>query len=465
MVRPLVVGVVVVISLFVGNFFVSAQSPDAVEKRRAQLQEELKKIEQQIGVQQQLLGVKQQERVTLERDVSILDAKIEKAQLGIKARNIQIEQLSDVIIEKTLTIEELTEKLEREKQSMAQLLRKTNEIDDRSMVEIILSNQSISDFFEDLDDFEAVKLALHDSFDDIEETRISALTEKKTLESKRVEEVELRTIQELEKQVVVDQEREKQHILRVTKGEEEEYQELIKQNERTASDIRAELFALRDTTAIQFGDALEMANTASQLTGVRAALILGVLTQETELGKNLGTGNYQADMHPTRDAPLFLAITAGLGLDPNAMPVSKKPSYGWGGAIGPAQFIPSTWACYGGWINTRTQDCNNAQRTFGWDDYWSGPWVYHQGQDRLRGLTGKASPSNPWDNRDAFLATAVLMKDNGADAGTRAAERLAAQRYFAGWANANNPAYSFYGDGVMGHTDYYQRQIDILSGL
>ena len=442
----------------------SAQTSQDVEKRRSELQQELTVIEAQIGVQQQLLGEKRQERVSLERDVSILDAEIEKAKLDIRARNIEIEQLSDVIIDKAQTIQSLAEKLEREKESLAQLLRKTNELDDLTMVEVIFSKKSLSDFFEDFDDFEALKLALHASFDEIEVMKTNTESEKNALEGKRVEEVELRTIQELQKRKVEDQEDAKQRILNVTRGEESRYQAVLKEKEQTAAEIRQALFALRDTSAISFGAALDLASVASRATGVRAALILGVLTQETKLGQDLGSGTWSVDMHPTRDQPLYQVITSTLGLDPGSMPVSKKPGYGWGGAMGPGQFIPSTWACYGGYVNQITGDCNNSQRSLGWDEFWAGPWSYDQNTDRLRALTGKGSPSNPWDNQDAFMATAVLMLDNGAAAGTYNAERLAALRYFAGFANATNPSYAFYGDGVMEHTAYYQRQIDILNG-
>jgi hypothetical protein len=58
----------------------------------------------------------------------------------------------------------------------------------------------------------------------------------------------------------------------------------------------------------------------------------------------------------------------------------------------------------------------------------------------------------------------MLMADNGAGTQTPAAERLAALRYFAGWGGASNPAYSFYGDGVMGFANQFQQQIDILNG-
>jgi hypothetical protein len=56
------------------------------------------------------------------------------------------------------------------------------------------------------------------------------------------------------------------------------------------------------------------------------------------------------------------------------------------------------------------------------------------------------------------------MKDNGADAQTPAAERLAALRYLAGWKNASKSAYAFYGNDVMALAAKYQGQIDQVTG-
>ncbi len=436
-----------------GTVRAEATSAD-VAAHRAQLQTQLDQLEKEIADQTTILKGKQTERQSLERDIAILDAQIAKARLSIKARDLTIQSLSSDISDKNSTINALDDKLTRERQSLAEIFRKTNEIDDSTVIEFLLSSQNVSTFFEDLDSFAAIKANLQKSFSDIADTKVSTTEAKTALETRKTEEEQLRGLQVLEQQKIVNQQKERYGILNATKGEEAVYQNIIKAKQKNAAQIRSELFTLRDSAAIPFGTALDLANFAQQKTGVRAALILGVLKQETDLGQNLGRGNYLTDMHPTRDVPVFLKITEVLGYDPVKMPVSKQPGYGWGGAMGPGQFIPSTWACYGGFVNANNK-CGTP---------YAGPWSYVESKDIIRRATGKATPSDPWDTKDSIMATALLMKENGAAAGTPAAERLAALRYFAGYGNANKPAYAFYGDGVMEYATFFQNQITILGG-
>jgi len=415
-------------SFFTENTLYAQTGGEAVDARKAALEAELAEIEREIEAQQVVLRDKQREKVSLERDVAILDAQISEARLSIRARDLVIEKLGSEINVKNGVIGSLSEKLEREKESLSQILRKTNKIDSLSLVEMVLSNEDLSDFFVDLDSFNAIEESLKESFGEIENTKVKTEDEKDALEEKKLEEVELRALQELQKRRIEDKRRERNNILDVTKGQEAVYQKIINAKERDAASIRSELFMLRGTAAIPFGEALELANTAFSKTGVRPALILAIIAEESNLGENVGTGSWKVDMKDPRDTVPFLEITKRLGLDPDQMPVSKKPWYGWGGAMGPAQFIPSTWVLY---------------------------------EDRIGQLTGH-NPPNPWNPEDAFMACAVLLKDNGAAKGGYSAERLAALRYFAGWKNATKSSYAFYGDDVMELATKYQKQIDIL---
>ncbi len=446
----LLVAVLVVSGLLapLGMLVPQSVQAETKEERRARLERELANIEKQILAQQVLVDDKRNERQSLERDVAILDAQIKKAQLGIQARSVEIQQLGSQIGDKEIVIGELGDSLNRQRQSLAELLRKRQEIDDISLVEILMGHDRFSSFFEDLDNFQSIKASLNESVEAVKLTRFDTEEQKVALEERQAKELELRRLQELEKKEIEKREAERAQILKVTKGEEAAYQALLQQQQKTASEIRQQLFELRDSGAIPFPQAVAYAKQASAKTGVRAALIMGILTQETRLGENLGvTGRWKTDMHPDRDQPIFAVIAQTVGFDPDATPVSAKPSYGWGGAMGPSQFIPSTWAIYGGYVKDG-----------------SGNWVYDANKDVIRQLNGKSTPSSPYNNQDAFVATGLLMRDNGAAAGGYQAERLAALRYFAGWGGASNPSYAFYGDGVMQHTERIQQEINILEG-
>ena len=400
-----VVGTLFVLIFLLFPHSVFAVGEDDVVARRAQLERDLAALENEIANQSVFLEERRTERVSLERDIAILDAQIERARLSIRARDLGIQKLTSDIGSKSDTITSLDEKLVRSRQSLANILRKTNEIDGKTLVEFVLASKDVSDFFADIDSFASIKASLRESFVAIEDTKIVTADERSQLEVRRTEEQELRTLQVLEKRKIEDQEAERAEILRVTKGQEDAYQEIINTIERSAAEIRSELFVLRDSAAIPFGEALQLANRASAETGVRAALILGVLKQETRLGEYLGTGTYNIDMHPTRDVPVFLKITEVLGLDPRQMPVSKQPSYGWGGAMGPAQFIPSTWACFGGFANVTTGKCGR-----GTDGTYAGPWEYNASKDRIRQLLGKNSPGNPWGKPRCIYGKRTFVK-------------------------------------------------------
>ncbi|MEZ4195156.1 MAG: lytic murein transglycosylase [Candidatus Paceibacterota bacterium] len=450
-----------VLVLFLGVAIFSYQvltvSAETESERRLRLETELQNVERQILTQSRLVEDKQLERQSLERDVAIIEGQITQAKLGIQARSVAIMQLSDQISDKKETLEILEAKLNRQKDSLADLIRKSVLLDDYTLVEVMLSKQNFSEFFSDVANYQSLKESLNESLGILQSIRQDTHFQKNQLESKHESEAEMKRIQELQKAEIERKEKEKEQILAVTKGEEKAYQQLLESQQRTASQLRSALFQLLGGGGgIPFPEAVELAKYAEKQTGVAAGLILAILEQETNLGSNLGSCIYsdmrggKAVMHPDRDAPIFVAISSILGFDPKTRSVScpivsNGERYGWGGAMGPSQFIPSTWAIYGGIVNN------------------GNGWTYSQANDAIRRINGSGLPANPFNNRDAFLATALLLRDNGAT-GAHSSDRLAALRYYAGWGGASNPANAFYGDQVMNRKLRLDQEMKVLSG-
>jgi membrane-bound lytic murein transglycosylase B len=248
-------------------------------------------------------------------------------------------------------------------------------------------------------------------------------------------------MQQLQKQESESVKKQQDYLLVVTKEKESEYQKLLKSTQEKAADIRARIFDLIGIPqAPTFGEAYELAKYVEGATGIRPAFLLAVLTQESNIGKNVGqcylvnatTGegiriqsgkSAPRTMKPTRDVQPFLQITKELVRDPYGTPVSCPMSYGWGGAMGPAQFIPSTWIIF---------------------------------KDGVKATTGTA---DPWNIRDSFVAAALYLKKQGAASKNYNDEWRAAIAYFAGNVNLK---YRFYGDSVMSTATKYAKDIEAI---
>jgi len=434
----LIAGVIATIFVFANT--TSAET--ALEKRERELRAELKVLEEQQAEIQKGLDVQKAQSATIQRDVNILGDQIYSAELGIQKKNIEIQKLSQTIDLKKNTITELNEKMERSREALANLIKQANEIDKTSLPEIILARKNLTDFFAEIDSYNNIQKQLENLFDQIREIKTETQTEAERLAEKQNEELDVKKEIEQEKRVIAVKKSEKDNLLGLSKQAEVTYESIIAKKQAEASRIRAALFQLRDTDGIPFGEALEYANKASKATGVRAAFILAILTQESDLGKNVGTCNLAGQPEeklwtsimpgPTDgswrdDQTIFKRITKDLGLDPANVPLSCPWQGGWGGAMGPSQFIPATWQSY---------------------------------ESRLASALNVGTP-DPWNPEHAIMATALYVKDLGAGAGGYTAERTAALKYYAG-SNWNLPQNSFYGNSVVNHATGIQTQIDFL---
>lgn len=420
-------------------------NPNLTPEQEAQLRAELADIEKQIQQQQNILNQKQQEGASIQRDIAILDAKISQAKLKIKAHELAISKLGKDITIKVNTIKALDSRIDQGKDSLAQIIQRTRELDNYSLVEAMLSNKNISNFFADIDSYAAIQNSLQTELADIRDAKAQDEVAKAQLDDKRNQEIDTKVNVESEKKKIESSEAEKKRLLTLNKNEQKGYQSVIANKQQRATQIRNQLFALRDTASIKFGDAVTYAKQASAKTGVSAAFVLAILQQESNLGQNVGSCYLTSEngsgiraktgaavsnlMKASRDVQPFLQITRSLGRDPFKTLVSCPLNVGYGGAMGPAQFIPSTWMLQ---------------------------------EARIKAATGK-STADPWSPQDAFMASALYLSDLGAAGGSYTAQRNAACKYYSGRSCSGSNA--FYGDQVIAKMNNIQSNIDILASI
>jgi peptidoglycan hydrolase CwlO-like protein len=431
-------------------FFVSAQELTASQK--AALERELAQVEAEQKLVEIQLAKTQAQSSSLQRDISLLDQKIKAAQLNIRAKNLKIESLGKDIKQKETHITNLEKRIEKGKETLAVILRKTNETGSLTLPEMLLAQTNLTNALQDLDEFEAIQSGLKNTFEQIRSDKVETATERDTLDKRRTIERDAAYVIEQEKKNIEADEKEKRRLLSVSKSSEQAYQSDLAAKRARAVQIRATLFPLRGSDPIPFGDAYRYAVAASKVTGIRPAFVLAVIQQESNLGANVGTCNRKTDpaekhwskimpgpadqaagLSRRDDQTVFRRIVDALGVSPEGLPLSCPWGAGWGGAMGPAQFIPTTWALF---------------------------------EKRISAALGNVHP-DPWNPQHAFIASALYLSDLGASAQTYTAERNAACRYYSGRAcDAKAPANAFYGNEVVIRADTIQRtMIDPLLGL
>jgi len=386
----------------------------------------------------------QGQKKTLQNQISILSQKIKnldyqiyQSNLVIKDLGIQVQDTQASIIKTSLKIKDSTLKL-------AEMMRDIYEEDQKSTLEILFSERKISGFFVNLAGLEALESKNKNILSDIKVLKTNLEAQEASLDQEKMDLEQTVKMQTLQKQASDKTKKDQEYYLKLT---ESEYQKQLAEKseiQKKASEIKARIFELIGVSkAPTFGEAYEIAEYVETATGIRPAFLLAILTQESNIGKNVGqcylknettgegtvayTGKAISKvMKPSRDIPPFLSICGDLGRDPYNTPVSCPMSFGYGGAMGPAQFIPSTWMLF---------------------------------SDKIKSIIGKAG--DPWSIKDAFLAAGLYLADAGAKAQTYKSEWNASLRYFSGGLNMQ---YRFYADSVMKIASQYEDDIKALGG-
>ena len=426
------------------DFDCTTLTSNATYDQRSYCQNQITILEQQISDLNTQLANQKQQSGTLQGDINVLSTQINAKKKQITSKILKITQLTESISEKQHAIVSLSEKITREKDSLGQLLRKTNEMDKTTLASFLVSSDNLSDFYSDVSRFTKLKADIRSSVTTITTIKTVTVQKKTELEQQQNQTLdEKANLEGVKKSIEQDQKTQKV-LLSISKDRESQYKKVIADQQAKVATIKAKLFQLAGGgKSIRFDVALGYANTASGKTTIDPAFLLAILTQESNLGSNVGrcyltnpdtgagvnVGNgttYKNVMKPTRDVPPFLRITQSLGFDPYKTAVSCpiKGAGGWGGAMGPAQFIASTWSLF---------------------------------TERIKSALNESTP-NPWDPQDAFMASAMYLTDLGARGNSYSSQIRAACKYY-----GSGGSTCAYGRSVMNLKNSIQGDIDYLN--
>jgi membrane-bound lytic murein transglycosylase B len=383
----------------------ASSSTETTAQKQQDLESQLAALTTQIDQYQGQIAVDQQKGTTLTGQINTLNAQIAKLNLQIQAINLSLQEIDSQITQTTSQIGVTQGQIASEKVTVGNLLNALYKNDETGLLQSFMENPQISTLWDDSEN-----ISLFESNLNADVAQLNTLTgqlqdqNQQLAQSQSAEATAEQYAASQAAQVAANKTQVNQ-LLTATKSDAAAKAALAAAAKATAAQIRNQIFQLLGGGSLTFGQAYQYANVASQATGVNAALILAILNRESALGENVGQCSYATAMSPS-NIPIFLQIVQQLGLNPAQMLVSCPNADGvYGGAMGPAQFEPSTWELY---------------------------------VSQIASITGDNPPS-PWSNADAFVATALYLK--GAMQGCEAVysaqidiDRCTAAKYYAGGA-------------------------------
>ncbi len=246
--------IVFVIFLFI-LFFYSAKSFSAskVDELKGQIEQKNKAMEliqKEIEEYKQKIATTAEEAGSLKKQITLLLNNLAQIKADIKFTQNRIDTASLTIEELSLSANNTEQNITEDIDAISELIRLVNEADSNSLIEIILANNNLSDFFSNLDNIQdltkQIDLRLNELKKlrvNLEESKKKIIFEKENLENKKEELMDKKDIQ-------VNVQKQKENLLTQTKNKESLYKNLLNDRIKKQEDLEKEMKLIEEALKV-----------------------------------------------------------------------------------------------------------------------------------------------------------------------------------------------------------------------
>ena len=190
------------------NYFDSQVLAQTSQQEREALERELRQLEDQLANIENDIEKTEKEKKTLQTEIYLLKRRIQSLNVQIQQSNTMIKDLGYQIEDTEGSIETTTSKMEESKNHLSAILRSIYQEDKKSLVEIFLSENDLSDFFENIIALETLNERSHELLVDIKNLKLGLEDQKELLDEEKVDLeriVKIRILQRQENSVLQNQ--------------------------------------------------------------------------------------------------------------------------------------------------------------------------------------------------------------------------------------------------------------------
>jgi murein DD-endopeptidase MepM/ murein hydrolase activator NlpD len=237
-----IVGLIIAPLFIFGSQFAFAQSEvERLQSEITQKNSRLSEIEKEIAQYESALKEVGAEKSTLQKAINQLTLERKKVQADIKFTENKISSTDLEINKLSLEINATEKDILQNEDAIRRILRSLNSADQESLIEVMLSNENLAQFWNEIEELEQVKSSMTQRVrslsllkDDLQDKKISNTEHREEL-------VDLRSQYNDQNSILTSNTATKAELLSATKNEEAEYQAMLKERQAVREQLVAEV--------------------------------------------------------------------------------------------------------------------------------------------------------------------------------------------------------------------------------
>ncbi len=224
----------------------SASLVDDLQAQINQKEQEIKQLEAQAAAYQKELEGAQSQKNTLNNQLATIASRIKTLQAEISVTTGRISATSLKIESLGLDIDQKEDEIDKKQKEISDLLQVLAEYDRESLMEIILTQNNLSDFINQIHYLESIQESIQKTITDLQSIKREMQTQKTSAEIQKNQLASLKNQLTGQKSIIDSEKQETSYLLTQTKGQEKQYQVLLNDTLRKQQEVEQQIFDLED---------------------------------------------------------------------------------------------------------------------------------------------------------------------------------------------------------------------------
>lgn len=223
----------------------SRVAADTAEELKAKIDDrsaQIKKLEEEISQYNAEATRIGGEAKTLQNTVKSLDLTQKKINTDILLTQQKISKANLTIESLTANIDTTSNNIDYNKKAIGTMINQSEDLESKSLLEIVLSGRNIGEIWADIDDIRSVRNNIRTKTSELKVLKTNLETQQELVQSQKNQLVTLQKDLSGKKQAVEATKQEKAVLLAQTKNKEQAYRDLIKTRETQKNQFEKELF-------------------------------------------------------------------------------------------------------------------------------------------------------------------------------------------------------------------------------